>query len=305
MHFSVIIPVYNKLPHIERSVTSVLNQTFPNFELILVDDASTDGSLEKLQEFDDPRIRILKRNAPGPGGYAARNLGIENAKFDWISFLDADDEWEPGYLENVSRAISLHPKCEIISTNWDHIYPNKSEANLFFEKIENDYIDFTLTDFFQQNYFIWTSAVTLQKSLIKKVGMFPQDRCKRGGDVDTWIRCLYASKGNVWINRKLAHYYRETVNRVTDNTSNPVDEICSVNSIEFIRRQTKDRRLLNAMDFFLAKVIYNKMIVDYRNGHNYSVKDLVLIQSVSKRLEVKVKFFLRTRLLEQRRKELR
>lgn len=65
--FSVVIPVYNKLPHLERSIQSVLNQSHQNFELLLVDDASTDGSSEKLLEFKDERIRLLKRTTPGAG----------------------------------------------------------------------------------------------------------------------------------------------------------------------------------------------------------------------------------------------
>src|SRR5699024_9409054 len=112
--FSVIIPVHNKLPHLERSIYSVLNQSFRNFELLLIDDASTDGSSEKLEEFNDPRIRMFKREKPGPGGYAARNLGIENAKYDWICFLDADDEWNLDYLMNIHDVITNNPDVELI-----------------------------------------------------------------------------------------------------------------------------------------------------------------------------------------------
>src|SRR5690606_7754713 len=97
--FSVIIPVHNKAPHLNRSINSVLNQTFLEFELILINDASTDGSMKILESYSDPRIRLLERSTPGPGGYAARNLGIQTAKFKWISFLDADDAWEIDYLE--------------------------------------------------------------------------------------------------------------------------------------------------------------------------------------------------------------
>jgi len=77
--FSVVIPIYNKGPHIHRSISSVINQTFQNFELILVNDASTDNSLEEIQKFTDEHIRLFQRTQPGPGGYAARNLGIEKA----------------------------------------------------------------------------------------------------------------------------------------------------------------------------------------------------------------------------------
>src|SRR5690606_23125546 len=101
MGFSVIMPVYNKAPHLRRSIKSVLAQSYTGFELIIINDASTDSSYDVLTSFNDPRIRLFNRDRPGPGGYAARNLGIEASSFEWISFLDADDEWEPDYLESV------------------------------------------------------------------------------------------------------------------------------------------------------------------------------------------------------------
>jgi len=84
--FSVIVPVYNKGPHIHRSIKSVLNQTFEDYELLLINDASTDNSLEEMQKFTDPRIRILHRDQPGPGGYAARNLGTQEAQANGLLF---------------------------------------------------------------------------------------------------------------------------------------------------------------------------------------------------------------------------
>ena len=99
--FSVVIPVYNKGPHIHRSIISLLNQTFQDFEVILINDASTDNSIEEINKFKDKRIRVFQRNEPGPGGYAARNLGIKEAKGEWIAFLDADDEWMTDHLEKM------------------------------------------------------------------------------------------------------------------------------------------------------------------------------------------------------------
>jgi len=93
--FSIVIPVHNKAPYLGRSIGSVINQNFTDFELILIDDASADRSLVEMQKFADPRIRILHRDAPGAGGYAARNLGVMEAKAEWVAFLDADDEWLP------------------------------------------------------------------------------------------------------------------------------------------------------------------------------------------------------------------
>jgi glycosyltransferase involved in cell wall biosynthesis len=105
---AVVVPVHNKRPHINRCLTSILSQTRPIDEIIVIDDASDDGSVGEIAKFADERIRLLKRPVPGPGGYAARNLGILQAKSDWIAFLDADDAWNPSHIEKL--ALSSTPR---------------------------------------------------------------------------------------------------------------------------------------------------------------------------------------------------
>lgn len=90
--FSIVIPLYNKEKSITTTINSVLNQTCGDFELIIVNDGSTDTSLEIVQSIKDERIRII--NQKNGGVSSARNQGIIEAKFDWIAFLDADDLWE-------------------------------------------------------------------------------------------------------------------------------------------------------------------------------------------------------------------
>lgn len=96
-YVSVIIPTYNRVALLPRSINSVLAQTFKNFELIIVDDASTDATESIVREFDDPRIRYF-RHENNSGGSAARNTGIAAARGELIAFQDSDDEWLPGKL---------------------------------------------------------------------------------------------------------------------------------------------------------------------------------------------------------------
>jgi glycosyltransferase involved in cell wall biosynthesis len=96
--FSVIVPVYNKEKYVSRAISSILNQSFDDFELIIICDPSSDNSNLEVLKFHDSRIKIFNREIPGPGGYAARNLGIENSNGKWIAFLDADDEWYSNHL---------------------------------------------------------------------------------------------------------------------------------------------------------------------------------------------------------------
>src|SRR6266850_1138921 len=86
---SVVIPLYNKGSHISRALDSVLGQGFPYFEIVVVNDASTDDGPEVVKQYTDPRIRLVHRDSPQPGGEAARNEGIANSSAPLIAFLDA------------------------------------------------------------------------------------------------------------------------------------------------------------------------------------------------------------------------
>ena len=108
---SVIIPLYNKETIIERTIQSVLRQSFQNFELIIVNDGSTDGSMEVVRTFHDERIILVEQENGGPG--KARNTGVANSHGDWILFLDADDELAEGALEHFETLIKHNNGIEM------------------------------------------------------------------------------------------------------------------------------------------------------------------------------------------------
>src|ERR1044072_4490876 len=112
--FSVVIPVWNKRDTIAAAVASVLAQSCGDFELIVVDDGSTDGSMAGWRAFDDPRLRTVAQANAGPG--PARNRGIEEAGHDWIAFLDADDLWLPDHLAELARIRGACPEAGLIGT---------------------------------------------------------------------------------------------------------------------------------------------------------------------------------------------
>lgn len=97
MRVSVIIPLYNKAPYIRRALDSIRSQTFAEYEVIVVDDGSTDGGQDAVLELDDPRFRLISQENAGPG--AARNRGLGEASGEFVAFLDADDEWLPEFLQ--------------------------------------------------------------------------------------------------------------------------------------------------------------------------------------------------------------
>ena len=112
--FSIVVPLWNKRHTVAATLASALAQTWSDFELIIVDDGSTDGGMEETARFDDPRIRRLSQANQGPG--AARNAAIRAARHDWFAFLDADDLWLPDHLEELDRIRRRFPDTGLIGT---------------------------------------------------------------------------------------------------------------------------------------------------------------------------------------------
>ena len=112
---SVIIPLYNKEAAIAQSLKSVLSQEYNDFEVVIVDDGSTDGSVAIVEAKNDPRIRLIKQENGGPS--KARNTGVRNAKGDWVVLLDADDELLPNALEDFYDITVKNPNIDIVDCN--------------------------------------------------------------------------------------------------------------------------------------------------------------------------------------------
>ena len=119
---SVIIPLYNKAPYILRALDSVAAQTFKDFEVIVVDDGSTDGGGGIVERYPDQRFRLVRQANAGPG--AARNRGIREAQAPLVAFLDADDRWLPAYLETNVRILEEHPEAAAVGGGWIE-YPSQ------------------------------------------------------------------------------------------------------------------------------------------------------------------------------------
>lgn len=126
----IIIPLYNKEQTVARSVNSVLNQSYTDWRLIIVDDGSTDNSLAVVKAFADPRIFILTQENRGPG--AARNRGIQQADSEYVAFLDADDQWHPFYLKNAMEAFD-RTSAVFVGTLYEE-WPDQTDMSGFWAK---------------------------------------------------------------------------------------------------------------------------------------------------------------------------
>ena len=110
--FSVVIPLYNKAHTIKRTLKSDLNQTFIDFEILVINDGSTDTGVDIVNNFKDKRVKVL--NQENQGVSAARNKGVANAQFEFIALLDGDDEWDEKYLETISQSLQKYPKTGMV-----------------------------------------------------------------------------------------------------------------------------------------------------------------------------------------------
>jgi glycosyltransferase involved in cell wall biosynthesis len=185
---SVVIPLYNKVRHIKRALDSVLAQTFTDFEAIVINDGSTDGSGKVVERFTDPRIRpVSQQNA---GVSAARNRGIKEARGELVAFLDADDEWLPGHLVTIFRLAGRYPECGAFATAYRIVRATGREAVPVFDGIPRHPWEGVLQSYFHialTSDIIWTSAVAVPRRVFETCGLFPVG-VAFGEDVDMWCR---------------------------------------------------------------------------------------------------------------------
>lgn len=213
--FSVVIPVHNKAPHVKRSISSVLDQTHTGFELLIIDDASTDNSIEEIEKFADERIRFFRRESPGPGGYAARNLGVREAASNWIAFLDADDCWNPDHLEKMKTLHHTIPDATLLGAGWFIVEDGNCSLDPYSLRNRNQESHvISIQKYLNGPRPFCTSVVCVRTDVMKSCGMF-DERWNHGADTELWLRLLLNGAIGAWSNHIGATYHRDSVNMVT------------------------------------------------------------------------------------------
>ena len=186
---SVVIPLYNKENRIENTLQSVFNQTFQDFEIVIVNDGSTDKSVERVKKWDDDRIRLIEQENQGVS--AARNRGIAESSYDLIAFLDADDEWKPEYLQAQYELFCKYPQCSVFACNYELKNTNGQIKPTIIRKLPFAGTDGILTNYFEaascSHPPICSISIMVKKEAILSVGGFPAG-VKSGEDLLTWAR---------------------------------------------------------------------------------------------------------------------
>lgn len=213
MKFSVVIPMYNRANVITRAVNSVLNQTIRDFELLVVDDGSTDDSAKVVESINDSRVRLIKQK--NGGANSARNNGILNAKGEYVAFLDSDDEFEPTMLEEQLKVFETDKNIGFLYTKLDTIHPDGMHHPFpqKFGLCGNCY-----KEVLAQGYLAPTSVVAARKDSFEIAGLFDLS-LPASQDDDICFKMAKHFK-IAYIDKVLAHMYIDAGNRIT-NRKNP------------------------------------------------------------------------------------
>ena len=175
---SVIIPTHNRSAFLRSAIISVLNQTFQNFEIIIIDDASEDDTRKVITSFNEARIRGI-HNQASKGAAGSRNIGVTNAHGEYIAFLDDDDEWLPAKLERQARLLDNSPQ-EVGGICTGRLVVEKASGRVW--PVENhEHCDLS------KGNFITTSSLLLRRRCFDECGLF-DDEMPTSSDYDMWIR---------------------------------------------------------------------------------------------------------------------
>ena len=259
--FSVIIPVYNKQNFVYNTIQSVLSQTFSDFEIIIINDGSTDESEKEIMKFSDERINYIKQHNKGLS--ASRNKGIKIASSKYLTFLDSDDIWHPGYLEKIIYLINSFPSEKIFATNYYDIYPNGIKLlpkNLALQFKE----DAIIRNYFSLNLgqpFYIASCLCVEKSVFKTIGYF-NEKITYAEDVDFNIRSNLKFN-TIFTNKPYIDYYVFSENQIT--TTGLKDK--TIPDFSFYKKNNINNKELNVyLDFNLYTIAkMYKMDSDFKN----------------------------------------
>jgi glycosyltransferase involved in cell wall biosynthesis len=255
---SVIIPTYNRANLLMRSINSVLNQTYKDFELIVINDGSTDNTgeiVENLRKNDERIIYIKIDNSGGPAH--PKNIGIKKAQGEYIAFLDDDDEWMPTKLEKQISLFEKTNKEDLTIVSCDSVViDNKGETAVKTSKITN----YGLRDLLIKNS-IFTGTVLVRSLAIQNIDLF-DEKLKFLEDWDMWIRILSKDKKIEFYPEILFKY-----NVGNTNTTKKINDVKKIEALEYVFK----KNILLYEKYKISHIIMFRIGVKYYLAKKYEV----------------------------------
>jgi succinoglycan biosynthesis protein ExoO len=262
---SVIIPAYNTEAYIARAITSALEQTLKNIEIILVDDASTDNTLEIAKSFNDQRLKVLA-NEKNLGAGGARNRALREAKGKWVAVLDSDDWYAPERLEKL-LAIANNKNADMVADDLNFIIDGEASpwSTLITQSEEHinetcqiDLIRFVTSDIYgQKGLHLGLSKPLMKRDFLNKYGIEYDESLRMGQDFWLYLKCLMNGASYFLVPEAYYFYRSRPGSLVKQSQVERLNHYCRV-TYDFLQQETVKNQpdLLNAMSYHLE--VYKK-----------------------------------------------
>ena len=274
--FSIVIPLYNKASHVKETIERVLDQTFQDFEIVVINDGSKDESVTIVETIKDDRIRIIHQENQGVS--VARNRGIKESRAEYIAFLDADDLWLPEFLETIANLINDFPDTGLYATAYKKRKANGEEININIQALpEKEYIGL-LPNYFESivkgDFLVWTSALCIPKKVFEKNNIWFPAGEKYGEDQYVFARV--AMKFDIAYNTdKCAIYQIEAENNTSGKILKEKEPLNSILMLKDYRSDIANIEKLSYFDKYIEKHIVMFISLNIRNNQKlYALKQM-------------------------------
>ena len=253
---SVVIPLYNKSEYVLKAIHSVLAQSFLPTEIIVINDGSTDNSLEVIEQINDDRIIIL--NQRNEGVSVARNVATRRAVSEYVAFLDADDWWDKHFLESMMQLIVRFPNADLYGSNY-YIVKNQV-ATPAKVGVADDFEEGYINYFEVYSNTFWVpincSFAIVRKEVFLSIGGF-KPNLKFGEDLDLWIRMALKSQV-AYVNKRLAYSNQDVdlLNRaLAPDKQWKMEEHVIFNLSYILQEENQNRHLKKLVDGLIVRLL--------------------------------------------------
>lgn len=300
---SVIVPIYNAEKYLHRCVDSILNQTFTDFEVLLINDGSTDSSGLICDEYalKDSRVRVFHKENGGVS--SARNVGIKSSRYRYLALIDSDDYWLDAYLDNIQNLILKNPNCSVYGSRQILLINNNQRLSSI--KPFSDDFEGVIEDYFSRvssSFLFHTSATVFDKVILSNFEILYNESLTRGEDLDVLFRVIYHGSKVCFTSKPLTYYDSDTLDSLM-KTDVPLEK-----RFMNILANTDYIKVYNRSDF---KRFINNYLFSCLNLLIYEEEDTNLIKSLykkisfrkltlSKRIFYLIPFYLKRIILKER-----
>lgn len=300
--FSIIIPLYNKANDVAKTLYSVIEQTFSDWECIIVNDGSTDNSTivceELINSFASSIVNSIRLfSKPNGGVSSARNYGVTKSNGEYVAFLDGDDTWEPTFLEEAARLIEDYPTAAIYGLGIGKIVDNKRYPAP--QYLPNEFRGVVSNPWEHYNTMLsWTSssAICPRELAIKTPA---NEQLTHGEDLDQWLRLMLQGDA-VFYNKTLAYYVQDSENRAMHHMPSIEKHIVSIID-QYADIRKNNPKFRKAFDTQMVYFLYQYMFTPYKK-EAHRLAELLDYSQLKKTLYFRMKYPCLYRMYEQMKK---